>query len=342
MLDLRSDTLTVPTEGMRDAMASAVVGDDIYGEDPTINALQDRVASMFGKEAALFVPSGTMGNQICLALHARSGDEVIADADAHIFHYENAAASVIARAQLHGIRTDDGALPIEAVREAVRPPAYYYPRTAAVAVENTHNRHGGTVMSVDRLTALRALCDQLRLPLHCDGARIWNAAAASSTQYATYGALFDTLSVCLSKGLGAPVGSMILGTRAHIDEARRWRKLLGGGLRQSGILAAAAMYALDTIEPLLKQDHQKALVFAHRISRSERVDLESWRVQSNIVMFRVRGVDDHAFVHECATRGLRLAPIKPGVMRVVFYHQISLEDAASAGDIVDDVLLSLP
>lgn len=342
MLDLRSDTLTVPDEGMREAMARAVVGDDIYGEDPTINALQDRLAAMFGMEAALFVPSGTMGNQICLALHARSGEEVIADADAHIFHYENAAASVIARAQLHGIRTEDGALPIDAVREAVRPPAYYYPRTAAVAVENTHNRHGGTVMSLERITALRAACDDLGLALHCDGARIWNAAAATSTPYAAYGERFHTMSVCLSKGLGAPVGSVILGSRASIDQARRWRKLLGGGLRQSGILAAAAMYALDVIEPVLSQDHDKAMLFAHRIARNERVELDAWRVQSNIVMFRVRGVDDHTFVRECSLRGLRLAPIKPGVMRAVFYHQIRIEDAATAGDIVDDVLSSLP
>lgn len=342
MIDLRSDTLTVPDEGMREAMARAIVGDDIYGEDPTINALQERVASLFGKEAALFVPSGTMGNQICLALHTRTGDEIIADADAHIFHYENAAASVIARAQIHPIRTEDGALPIAAVRDAVRPSAYYYPRTSLVAVENTHNRHGGTVMSTTQITALRALCDDLQLPLHCDGARIWNAAAATGTAYAEYGQLFDTMSVCLSKGLGAPVGSLILGSRAMIDEARRWRKMLGGGLRQSGVLAAAAMYALDVIEPTLKHDHDKALTFAHRIAGHERVDIESWRVQSNIVMFRVINVDDHTYVRECANRGLRLAPIKPGTMRVVFYHQVSTEDAVTAADIVNDVLSSLP
>ncbi|MBU3741947.1 MAG: low specificity L-threonine aldolase [Candidatus Kapabacteria bacterium] len=342
MIDLRSDTLTVPDEGMRQAMAQAVVGDDIYSEDPTINALQDRVAAMFGKEAALFVPSGTMGNQICLALHARTGDEIIADADAHIFHYENAAASVIARAQIHGIRTEDGSLPIHEVREAVRPPAYYYPRTSLVAVENTHNRHGGTVMSMERIAALRALCDELGLPLHCDGARIWNAAAATSTPYTDYGAMFDTMSVCLSKGLGAPVGSLILGRRAQIDEARRWRKMLGGGLRQSGVLAAAAMYALDTIEPHLRRDHEKAMLFAHKVSKHQRVELEAWRVQSNIVMFRVIGVDDHTFIRECVQRGLRIAPIKPGTMRAVFYHQVSMDDAAAAGDIVDDVLSSLP
>lgn len=342
MIDLRSDTLTVPDEAMRDAMARARVGDDIYAEDPSINELQDRVADMFGMEAALFVPSGTMGNQICLALHTRTGDEVIADADAHIFHYENAAASVVARVQIHPITTEDGALPTDAVRAAVRPSAYYYPRTSLIAVENTHNRHGGTVLPADYLADLRATATELGLPLHCDGARIWNASAASQTPLSVYGAMFDTMSVCLSKGLGAPVGSVILGSRSMIDEARRWRKMLGGGMRQSGILAAAALHALDTIWPGLALDHDKALVFAHRIADHDRVQLDRWRVQSNIVMFRVRDVDDATFIQECVRRGLRIAPIRPGVMRAVFYHQVSMDHAITAGDIVDDVLSSLP
>lgn len=342
MIDLRSDTLTVPDDAMREAMARARVGDDIYAEDPSINELQDTVAGLFGKEAALFVPSGTMGNQISLALHTRTGDEVIADADAHIFHYENAAASVLARVQIHPITTEDGLLSVDDVRSAVRPAAYYYPRTSLIAVENTHNRHGGTVISLEHLTALRSLADELHLPMHCDGARIWNAAASTGVPLSSYGALFDTMSVCLSKGLGAPVGSVILGTRDHIEQARRWRKMLGGGMRQSGVLAAAALYAIGAVLPLLPLDHAKALTFAHRVADHDRVQMERWRVQSNIVMFRVTGVDDATFVQECARRGLRLATIKPGVMRVVFYHQVSMEQAVTAGDIVDDVLSSLP
>jgi threonine aldolase len=232
MIDLRSDTLTVPDEGMRAAMANARVGDDVYSEDPTVEHLQERLADMFGKEAALFVPSGTMGNQICLALHASTGEEVIAEQDAHIFHYENAAASVIARAQIHRIRSTAGEMFLYDVRDAIRPSAYYYPRTAVIAVENTHNRHGGTVVSTAYLQDLRGLATEHNLPMHCDGARLWNAMVATGTSARAYGDIFDTLSVCLSKGLGAPVGSVILGTRVNIERARRWRKMLGGGMRQ--------------------------------------------------------------------------------------------------------------
>jgi threonine aldolase len=330
MIDLRSDTFTVPDAGMRDAMASAPVGDDVYAEDPSINELQDRVAAMFGKEAALFVPSGTMGNQISLALHASTGDEVIAERNAHIFHYENAATSVIARAQIHGLDSDMGSMVLEDVLTAIRPSAYYYPRTACIAVENTHNRHGGTVLSHAFLKNLRDVADHAGLPLHCDGARIWNAMTASGVSASTYGALFDTMSVCFSKGLGAPVGSAILGTRTHIERARRWRKMLGGGMRQAGILAAAAIYALDTNMPKLAADHARARRFAESIATIDGVRVDLDRVQTNIVMFTVKGMTDAEFVGACQSHGLRIAPIKPGTMRAVFYHQVddAMTDAA--------------
>jgi threonine aldolase len=337
MIDLRSDTLTVPDEAMRQAMAEARVGDDVYAEDPTINALQERVASLFGKEAALLVPSGTQGNQISLAVNARSGDEVIACNDAHIFHYENAGASVISRVQIHGLPTENGELPLNAVRAVIRPPAYYYPRTSLICVENTHNRHGGTILSYDYLKNLKALADEHGLRLHCDGARIWNAMAATSISGEDYGKLFNTMSVCLSKGLGAPVGSVILGDRATIEEARRWRKMLGGGMRQAGILAAAATYALDTILPKLAEDHLKAATFAHRIHEHPKVDLHLWRVQTNIVMFTV-SVPAAGFLQELLKRDVRIAEIKPGVMRAVFHHQHAMDDARQAADAVVAVL----
>ncbi len=319
-------------------MASAPVGDDVYAEDPSINELQDRVASMFGKEAALFVPSGTMGNQICLALHASTGDEVIAERNAHIFHYENAATSVIARAQIHGLDSDKGSMVLEDVLTAIRPSAYYYPRTAVIAVENTHNRHGGTVLSHAFLKNLRSVADHAQLPLHCDGARIWNAMAASGVSAAEYGALFHTMSVCFSKGLGAPVGSAILGTRDHIERARRWRKMLGGGMRQAGILAAAAIYALDTNLPKLAADHARARRFAEALASINRVQVDLDRVQTNIVMFTVDGMTDAEFVGACAARGLRIAPIKPGTMRAVFYHQVSDEMTDAAIDAIRLIL----
>ncbi len=337
MIDLRSDTLTVPDEGMREAMATARVGDDIYGEDPTVNELQDKVAALFGKEAALFVPSGTMGNQICLALHGGAGDEVIADTNAHLFHYENAAASAIARIQIHGVSSTNGELPLDEILDAIRPQAYYYPRTVLIAVENTHNRHGGTILSEQYLQSLRQLADTVGLPVHCDGARIWNACIGSGTRYEVMGSYFDTMSVCLSKGLGAPVGSLILGTQSHVDRARRWRKMLGGGLRQSGVLAAAALYALDRILPLMPRDHEHARLFALALQDVPGIHVEQWRVQSNIVMFRVP-MSDADFVSQLFDRGVRIAPIRPGVMRAVFYHQISSAQMLEAAEAIAQVV----
>ncbi len=337
MIDLRSDTLTTPDEGMRAAMAAAPVGDDIYAEDPTVNALQERVADMFGFEAALFVPSGTQGNQICIALHTGTGEEVIAERDAHIFHYENAATSVIARGQIHAVPSETGMMPLDAIREAVRPSAYYYPPTSLIAVENTHNRHGGTVLSMDYLKEVRALADELNVPLHCDGARIWNAMAATGVSAREYGGLFDSMSVCLSKGLGAPVGSIILSTKDRIQKAWRWRKMLGGGMRQTGILAAAGHYALDHILPKLGEDQAKARRFAEMIADHPDVEIDMDRVQTNIVMFRVKRTDA-PFMEAMHARGVRVAPIRPGVMRAVMYHQISMEQAETAAQAVRDAL----
>lgn len=338
MIDLRSDTLTVPDDGMRQAMAMAKVGDDVYSEDPTVLELQDRVASMFAKEAALFVPSGTQGNQICIALHATTGEEVIAERNAHIFHYENAATSVIARAQIHALDSDSGSMVLEDVLGAIRPSAYYYPRTALIAVENTHNRHGGTVLSMSYLRNLRQIATREGLPMHCDGARIWNAMTATGTSAAEYGELFDTMSVCLSKGLGAPIGSLILGTREMIERARRWRKMLGGGMRQVGILAAAGLYALDTNLPKLAEDHQHAKAFAEELAAMDGVEIQLERVQTNVVAFRVPAFTDAEFVAACFEKGLRIAPIKPGTMRAVFYHQVSDADRAAAAGIIRTVL----
>lgn len=339
MIDLRSDTLTVPDEGMRAAMARAPVGDDVYGEDPSVNALQERIAHLFGMEAALFVPSGTMANQICLATQARSGDEIIADADAHILHFEHAAASVITRAQVYAIQSRDGAMLPDEVEAAIRPTAYYYPRTSVIAVENTHNRHGGTVLPIEYLQSLHEVATRHGLALHCDGARIWNACVHARLAPRDYGCLFTSMSVCMSKGAGAPVGSLILGTKLMIDEARRWRRMLGGGMRQAGILAAGAMYALDVIVPNLGADHAKAALFSEAIGLDQRIRHEQWRVQTNIVMFELnmqnnQNISTAEFLNACENYGLRLAPIKPGVIRAVFHHQISFNDAKNAAGIV--------
>lgn len=338
MIDLRSDTLTVPDEGMRAAMASAPVGDDVYGEDPTMNALQERVAAMFGKEAALFVPSGLMGNQICLALHTQTGDEVIAEADAHIMHFENSGASVIARVQLRTIASTDGCMDVAAIRDAIRPDIYYYARTALIALENSHNRHGGTVLSLGYMQSVRALATDSNIAMHLDGARIWNALVALECSAADVAANFDTISMCMSKGAGAPIGSLIVGSNEHITRARKWRKMLGGGMRQTGILAAACLYALDNIVPNLAHDHRRALMFADTLARTEGITIDPWRVQTNIVCFSVGGWTDVDFISACSAKGLRIAPIRRGVLRAVFYHQITDAQAAEAGEVIQSVL----
>lgn len=334
MIDLRSDTLTRPTPAMYEAMARANVGDDVYAEDPAINALQERLAAMFGMESALFVPSGTMGNQLAIVTQTTAGDEVIVDADAHIMHYENAASSVIARVQLHPIRSVRAEMPLDDVIDAIRPAAYYYPQTTLVTVESSHNRQGGVVPRLSWLQQLRVLATERGLRIHLDGARLWNAIAAGVGNPIEYGRLFDSISVCLSKGLGAPVGSVLLGSHTMIEHARRWRKLLGGGMRQSGILAAAGMVALDDVLPLLPEDHRRARRFAEILAECPAIDIDVDSVETNIVAFQIPGITDDVIVHECAIRGVRLAPIRPGTLRAVWYHQISDEDTEAAAAII--------
>jgi threonine aldolase len=229
-------------------------------------------------------------------------------------------------------------MPLELIEQAIRPTAYYYPKTAAIAVENTHNRHGGTVVPLEHLKSIRSIAQHNGLALHCDGARIWNAITASGVSAKEYGEIFDTLSVCMSKGLGAPIGSLIVGSRQHIERARRWRKMLGGGMRQVGVLAAAAMYALDVTLAKLARDHEHARMLAESLAAHPKVSIDMNRVQTNIVVFTVQGVEDAQFVADCAERGLRIAPIYPGTMRAVMYHQVTSEMVYRAAAILHDVL----
>jgi threonine aldolase len=342
LIDLRSDTVTTPTEAMRYAMVRAPVGDDVYGEDPTTNRLQATVAELLGKEAGLFVPSGVMGNQLAIKAQTQAGDEVLVDSESHIFHYETAAPSIISAVQLHCVESDWGVMneaQMAAVRERIRPSAYYYPRTSLLCLENTHNRYSGAVMPLASIEACAALAREHGLALHCDGARFWNACAASGMSPRAYAAGFDTLSVCLSKGLGAPVGSVLVGTRKMIDVARKWRKILGGGMRQTGILAAAGLHALEYHQSLLAADHANARLFADILAASstDAVSVDVERVQTNIVVFSVaarRGLSAaaaaDALVESCKQRGILLASIKPGVVRAVFHFQVSADEAEKA------------
>ena len=341
MIDLRSDTLTVPTEEMRELMARAPVGDDVYGEDPTVNRLQEYTAELLGKEAALFVPTGCMGNQICLKIHTKEGDEVLVDSESHIFHYETAAPAVISRVQLYTVRSDNGVFSLTDLRDAVRPPQYYFPETTLFCMENTHNRYGGTVIPIEHIRECGEFAREHGLAFHCDGARLWNACAATGIGPAEYAAPFDTLSVCLSKGLGAPVGSLIAGTRKHIERARKWRKLLGGGMRQAGVLAAAGLHALQSHRSLLARDHEHAALFAGIIAESPHVRIAS-AVQTNIVVFSYPpSVDFDALAQQCRLRNVLISSGRTGYARAVFYHQISRSDAEEAARAVVDALVFL-
>jgi threonine aldolase len=265
VIDLRSDTVTRPGPAMREAMARAEVGDDVYGEDPTVIALEAEVAALAGKEAALFVPSGTMSNQIALLCHCRRGDEVYVGQGAHVFFNESGAGGAWAGVQF--LEVGGGGLYTAAeLEQAIKPDVYYLPRPRLVAVENTHNRAGGTVFPQADVEAIAGVARAHGLGLHLDGARIWNAAAATGLTVRELAAPFDTVSVCFSKGLGAPVGSALCGPRALIADALRFRKMLGGGMRQAGILAAAARYALDHHQPRIGEDHANASSFARALA----------------------------------------------------------------------------
>jgi threonine aldolase len=342
MIDLRSDTVTQPTEEMRRVMARAPVGDDVFGEDPSVNALQDYVAELLGKEAALFVPSGVMGNQIALAVHCRPGDEVIVEAASHIFTYETAAPAVIARVQLHCIPSARGEMPLEALERAIRLPEYYFPRTALICIENTHNRHGGTVVSLEHISAVAALAHRHGIALHCDGARLWNACAATGISPQQYAEPFDSVMVSFSKGLGAPVGSALVGSREFIAAARKWRKLLGGGMRQAGIVAAAALYALQHHRERLQEDHEHARLFAQILAESALVELELERVQTNIVVFRYPAhISFAAFADACRREGVLLSQGMPGYARAVFHLHIDRARAIQAAHAVVRAVRSL-
>jgi threonine aldolase len=282
MIDLRSDTVTRPTPAMREAMARAEVGDDVFGEDPSVRALEEEVAALVGKEAALFVTSGTMGNQLAIAVHTRPGDEVIVGEGAHVVFYESGAGAALSGVQF-AIAGSGGLFDADAMEERIQAPAYWSPRTSLVCVENTHNRAGGRIFPQRDAVAIAERARARGLAVHLDGARIWNAAAATGLSPKELAAPFDTVSVCFSKGLGAPVGSALCAPRAAVERARRFRKMWGGGMRQSGILAAAALHAIRNHRDRLGDDHAAARAFAERAARIDGARVDLARVETNIV-----------------------------------------------------------
>ena len=284
IVDFRSDTVTKPTPAMRRAMAEAEVGDDVFGEDPTVRRLEIRVASILGKEAALFVPSGVMGNQLAITVHTRPGDEVVLAERSHLFHYESGAPALLSGVQLRPLNDGRGFLTGEAVRAVVRGRYDWEPRTRLVCLENTVNKAGGLVYPLDLTREVAAVAREHELRLHLDGARLWNAAVASGRTEAEIAAPFDTVTVCLSKGLGAPVGSLLAGETETIRRARRYRKLFGGGMRQVGILAAAGLYALEHHRADLAADHRRARHLAEALAPLPGFEIDPAAVETNIVI----------------------------------------------------------
>ena len=331
MIDLRSDTVTQPTEAMRRAMAMAEVGDDVYAEDPTVTELQERVAAMFGKEAALFTPTGSMANVLGIAALVAPGQEVLCEARAHIVRAELGAHGALTGITSRTWSHPDGQVDLPAIQDLYAPDmGPFFVRTAAVSVENTHNFAGGAVLPIDDLRALRAWAVEMGCAVHLDGARIWNAHVATGTPLADYGAVADTVSVCLSKGLGAPVGSLVLGPVTLIEEARVRRKRLGGGMRQVGVLAAAGLHALDHHVGRMAEDHEHARLLA------EACGVDPATVPTNVVVVDVPSAPD--VVAAAAEQGVRIGAVGPRRVRLLTHLDISREDAEQAAKVLASIL----
>ena len=332
MIDLRSDTVTKPTPAMRRAMAEAEVGDDVYGEDPTINRLEHRAADIMGKEAALFVPTGTMGNVIGIKLHAQPGDEVVCDNHAHILDWEMGTHASFSGVTLRAVPSSDGILRWCDIEPALREPDSFCSRTAVVHLEHPHNMGGGTLYPIDELDHIGAGAHARGMKVHVDGARIFNAAAASGLPPARIVAAADTVMFCLSKGLGAPVGSVLAGTAEAIRRARVYRKQLGGGMRQAGVLAAAGLIALEEMPARLSEDHANARLLAHGVAQLPGISIDPSKVVTNIVIFDIAatGLAPDEFVAAAKTRGVLIAGVGGTRIRAVTHLDVSRADCEYA------------
>jgi threonine aldolase len=327
-VDLRSDTVTRPTPLMRRAMAEAEVGDDVFGDDPTVRLLEEETAALLGKEAGLFVPSGTMGNQIAVAVHTQRGDEVICESSAHLFLYEGGGPALLSGVQLHPLAGNRGLISLDQLRGAVRTVDVHFPASRLLCLENTHNRSGGRVLPFGEVEALVAEAARLGLSTHLDGARIWNAAAASGIPESRWATSFDSVQVCYSKGLGAPIGSCVLGRRSWIDRARHFRKRFGGGMRQVGIIAAGALHALRHHRERLQEDHARARRLAEALAGLPGFAVEPTETETNIVVARLApgAAGPVRWVEALRARGVSVVPFGPSALRMVTH--LDIDDAA--------------
>ena len=323
-IDLRSDTVTKPSKGMMETMMSAKLGDDVYAEDPSVNALEARVATMFGKPKALFFPSGTMANQTAIKLHTQPGEQLICDAYSHVYNYEGGGVSFNSGVSSKLVDGHRGMMTADQVRAAINPPDFYHsPLTSLVSLENTTNKGGGACWDYQEILKVRSVCDSHKLGLHLDGARLWNALISKSETPQQYGDVFDTISVCFSKGLGAPVGSVLVGNENLMNKALRIRKMLGGGMRQIGLLAAAASYALDHQYDRLKEDHQKAKEIAEILHQLEAVSSVE-PVETNIVIFKLSSNSSQdSFLNNLKSHNVLVSDMGGGKLRMVTHLDYS-------------------
>ncbi|MBO8177112.1 MAG: low-specificity L-threonine aldolase [Bacillus sp. (in: Bacteria)] len=325
MIDFRSDTVTKPTEEMREAMFNAEVGDDVYGEDPTVNRLERLAAKILGKEDALFVTSGTQGNQVAILTHCRPGDEVILEAESHIFLYEAGAASALAGVQTRPIRGTKGAMDPSDVKKAIRGEDIHYPYSGLICLENTHNKAGGKVIPIETMKAIYEIAKEKDIPVHLDGARLFNAAVAASVPVTEFTQYVDTVQVCLSKGLSAPVGSILAGSKSFIKEARKWRKRLGGGLRQAGVLAAPGIIALEKMVDRLAEDHANARQLAEGLSTIPGLQVDVNGVETNIILCNIQetGLSNEEFLARLKEAGILAVPFDEGIIRFVTHREVT-------------------
>jgi threonine aldolase len=338
-IDLRSDTVTKPTEEMRAAMASAEVGDDVYGEDPTVNRLEGRAAEIFGREAAIFVPTGSMGNQIAIKLHTQPGQEVLCEARGHIVDWEMAMVSAFSGCHLRTVAGEQGVLTWDRIQPALAPKIYYRAQTGLIALENSHNMAGGTVTSPDIYEEIWCGARDAGIPVHLDGARVFNAATALNVGVAELTSGFSSVMFCLSKGLCAPVGSMLVGSRKFIERARSVRKMLGGGMRQAGVIAAAGLIALEEMPKRLHEDHANARLLAEGVGALPMVDIDLSTVQTNIVIFKVRGVSNVApLLAKLKSRGVLGGSAAADQIRFVTHNDVDQAACKEALRITTEVL----
>lgn len=323
MIDLRSDTVTLPTEPMIEAMFSAKVGDDVFGEDPSINALEDKSANMFGMDAALYCPSGTMTNQIAIRCHVKPGEEVICDQTAHIYNYEGGGIGANSGASVRLIDGERGKILPEQIVDSVNPYDYHYPVSKLASIENTSNKGGGSFYSIQEMIDIKEVCIQHNLAYHLDGARIFNALVAMNENAQSLSGIFDSISICLSKGLGAPMGSLLLGSNDFIENARRMRKMMGGGMRQAGYMAAAGIYALENHIDRLKEDHNRAAELGKVLINLSFVQ-EIQPIETNIVIFKLQAsMERDRFISLLKDSGILVVPLGNQVVRMVTHMEIT-------------------